>query len=120
MKITRSTYAASRPSKRNWPGWAKQIPYAASRALNATGQAVVSAMPAELEKTLDRPTHSPSGASASSAMPTRAALKPSSASWTPRQSTCACRSKEAPARRAGRASPASRHQGQQNSNIPAD
>lgn len=37
-------------------GLGKQIPYAASRALNATGQAVVSAMPAELEKTLDRPT----------------------------------------------------------------
>ena len=55
MKITvdlRSVQAL----KAQLAGLGKQIPYAASRALNATGQAVADAMPAEMEKALDRPT----------------------------------------------------------------
>lgn len=37
-------------------GLGKQIPFAASKALNATGKAVADAMPAEIEKAIDRPT----------------------------------------------------------------
>lgn len=37
-------------------GYGKQIAYAASRALNATGKAVADAMPAEMQRALDRPT----------------------------------------------------------------
>ena len=37
-------------------GMGKQIPFAASKALNATAQKVADAMPAELERALDRPT----------------------------------------------------------------
>ena len=37
-------------------GLGKQIPFAASKALNATAQKVADAMPAELERALDRPT----------------------------------------------------------------
>lgn len=37
-------------------GLGRQVEYAASRALNATGKKVADAMPAELEKDLDRPT----------------------------------------------------------------
>lgn len=36
-------------------GMGRQIPYAASQALNATGRAVADAMPAEIEKAIDRP-----------------------------------------------------------------
>lgn len=37
-------------------GLSKQVDYAASRALNATGKAVAAAMPGELRRLLDRPT----------------------------------------------------------------
>ena len=37
-------------------GMGKQIPFAASKALNSTAQKVADAMPAELERALDRPT----------------------------------------------------------------
>ena len=37
-------------------GMGKQVSFAASKALNATGKKVADAMPAEIEKAIDKPT----------------------------------------------------------------
>lgn len=42
--------------KAHLAGMGRQVSYAASQALNATGKAIAEAVPAELEKDLDRPT----------------------------------------------------------------
>ncbi|MGL4647937.1 MAG: hypothetical protein ACRC1H_00910 [Caldilineaceae bacterium] len=43
-------------AKAHIAGLGKQVAFAASKALNATGKAVADAMPAEIERALDRPT----------------------------------------------------------------
>ena len=42
--------------KAHFAGMGKQVAFAASKALNATGKAVADAMPAELDRVLDKPT----------------------------------------------------------------
>ena len=55
MKIDVSVHGM-RAVQAHLNGLSKQVAYAASRALNATGKAVSEAMPGELRRALDRPT----------------------------------------------------------------